>query len=40
MMKDMLKIVARSPQSVLEDVVGLSAVVTMVVVALHFPGSI
>ncbi len=39
MMNDLLKIIYRSPQSVLEDVLGVSAVFTIVVVGLHFPVS-
>ncbi|MBV1863318.1 MAG: hypothetical protein KUG74_02690 [Rhodobacteraceae bacterium] len=37
MMKEMLKIVRHSPHSVLEDVIGVSAIFTMVVVGLHLP---
>ena len=37
MMKEMLKIVRQSPHSVLEDLIGISAIFTMVIVGLHLP---
>ena len=37
MMKDMLNIIRKSPHSVLEDLIGVSAIFTMVVVGLHMP---
>lgn len=37
MMKEMLRIVTQSPQSVLEDVLGVSAIFAIVVVGLHLP---
>ena len=37
MMKEMLDIMRRSPHSLLEDLIGVSAIFTMVIVALHMP---
>lgn len=37
MMKEAVKILRQSPQSVIEDMIGVSAIFTMVFVALHLP---
>jgi len=37
MMKEMFKIIRQSPHSVLEDLLGVSAIFAMVMVGLHMP---
>lgn len=37
MMKEMLQIIRKSPHSVLEDLLGVSAIFTMLVVGLYLP---
>ena len=37
MLKEIFRIVTQSPHSVMEDVIGVSAIFTMVLVGLHLP---